>query len=63
MIQAGSGGKSILAERYELVREVGRGGMAVYLADDQKHGRQVAVKALQPELSAALGKLATSNGQ
>lgn len=45
MIQAGSGGKSILAERYELIREVGRGGMAiVYLAEDQKHGRQVAVK-------------------
>lgn len=38
MIQAGSGGKSILAERYELIREVGRGGMAiVYLAEDQKH--------------------------
>ena len=43
MIQADSGGKSILAERYELVREVGRGGMAtVYLAEDQKHLRQVA---------------------
>src|ERR1700675_700300 len=56
MIQAGAGGKSILAERYELVREVGRGGMAtVYLADDQKHGRQVAVKVLDPHLSAAIG--------
>ena len=56
MIQAGSGGKSILAERYELIREVGRGGMAiVYLAEDQKHGRQVAVKVLEQELSAAIG--------
>ena len=56
MIQAGPGGKSVLGERYELVREVGRGGMAtVYLADDQKHGRQVAVKVLEPELSAAIG--------
>jgi TolB-like protein len=56
MIQAGSGGKSILAERYELVREVGRGGMAtVYLAEDRKHGRQVAVKVLEQELSAAIG--------
>jgi len=49
MIQAGSEGKSTLAGRYELVRELGRGGMAtVYLADDQKHGRQVAVKVLDP---------------
>jgi len=56
MIQAGSGGKSILAERYELIREIGRGGMAtVYLAEDQKHGRQVAVKVLEQELSAAIG--------
>jgi serine/threonine-protein kinase len=56
MIQAGSGGKSILAERYQLIREVGRGGMAtVYLAEDQKHGRQVAVKVLERELSAAIG--------
>jgi len=56
MIQAGSEGKSTLAGRYELVRELGRGGMAtVYLADDQKHGRQVAVKVLDPALSAAIG--------
>jgi serine/threonine-protein kinase len=56
MIHPGSGGKSILAERYELVREVGRGGMAtVYLAEDHKHGRQVAVKVLERELSAAIG--------
>ncbi len=56
MINAGPGAKSILAERYELLREVGRGGMAtVYLAADRKHGRQVAVKVLEPELSAAIG--------
>ena len=56
MTQAGSKGKSILAERYELIREVGRGGMAtVYLAEDRKYGRQVAAKVLKPELSAAIG--------
>ncbi len=56
MIHAGRGGKSTLAERYDLVREVGRGGMAtVFLAADRKHGRQVAVKVFEPELSAAIG--------
>jgi serine/threonine protein kinase/lipoprotein NlpI len=45
-----------LAERYVLQRELGRGGMAtVYLAEDVKHHRQVAVKVLRPELAAALG--------
>jgi serine/threonine-protein kinase len=39
-----------------MVRELGAGGMAtVYLAEDVKHGRQVAVKVLRPELAAALG--------
>ena len=42
--------------RYNIVRELGAGGMAtVYLADDVKHGRSVAVKVLRPELAAALG--------
>ena len=46
----------ILAERYRLTRELGRGGMAtVYLAQDIKHGRMVAVKVLRPELAALLG--------
>jgi len=37
-----------LAERYEIVRELGRGGMAtVYLARDVRHARQVAIKVLQ----------------
>ena len=45
-----------LAERYAIERELGAGGMAtVYLAEDLKHGRPVAVKVLRPELAAALG--------
>jgi eukaryotic-like serine/threonine-protein kinase len=48
--------RAALGSRYRLVREVGRGGMAtVYLADDLKHDRRVAVKVLHPELAAALG--------
>ncbi len=45
-----------LADRYQLERELGRGGMAtVYLAQDIKHDRPVALKVLKPELAAALG--------
>ncbi len=45
-----------LADRYTLERLLGQGGMAtVYLATDRKHGRQVAIKLLRPELGAALG--------
>ncbi len=45
-----------LADRYRLLRELGMGGMAtVYLAEDLKHHRQVAVKVLRPELAASLG--------
>ena len=45
-----------LAGRYDIVREVGRGGMAtVYLARDLKHDRRVALKMLNPELGAVLG--------
>ena len=37
---------------YQVVREIGRGGMAVvFLASDLRHGRQVAVKVLRPEVS------------
>ena len=44
-----------LSDRYELVRELGRGGMAtVYLAADRKHERSVAIKVLLPELTATL---------
>src|SRR5512133_2852274 len=45
-----------LADRYRIERELGAGGMAtVYLAEDQKHHRQVAVKVLRPELAAVIG--------
>src|SRR5215207_9840267 len=45
-----------LADRYRLERELGQGGMAiVYLAEDLRHHRKVAVKVLRPELAAALG--------
>ncbi|HZF67488.1 MAG TPA: protein kinase [Gemmatirosa sp.] len=45
-----------LADRYELTREVGRGGMArVFLASDRRHEREVAIKVLLPELAATLG--------
>ena len=43
-------------DRYRLDRELGQGGMAtVYLAEDLKHHRPVALKVLRPELAAALG--------
>ncbi len=45
-----------LADRYRIERELGAGGMAtVYLAEDLKHHRKVAVKVLRPELAAVLG--------
>ena len=48
--------KTALADRYEIESELGRGGMAtVYLAEDLKHGRRVAIKVLHPELGAAVG--------
>lgn len=48
--------RAALAGRYDIERELGRGGMAiVYMAHDVKHDRQVAVKVLKPELAAQLG--------
>jgi len=45
-----------LADRYRIERELGQGGMAtVYLAQDLKHDRKVAVKVLRPELAAVIG--------
>ena len=45
-----------LADRYRVERELGAGGMAtVYLAEDLKHDRKVAIKVLKPELAAVLG--------
>ena len=45
-----------LADRYAIERLIGSGGMAtVYLAEDLKHRRKVAVKVLRPELAAVLG--------
>ena len=48
--------RTSLADRYRLERELGQGGMAtVYLAEDLKHDRRVAVKVLRPELAAVIG--------
>ncbi|HEU5050946.1 MAG TPA: protein kinase [Gemmatimonadales bacterium] len=45
-----------LADRYRIERELGQGGMAtVYLAQDLRHGRRVAIKVLRPELAAVIG--------
>ena len=49
--------RTSLAGHYAIERELGRGGMAtVYLAEDVKHHRRVAVKVLRPELAATLGE-------
>ena len=48
--------KTALADRYAIQEELGAGGMAtVYLAEDLKHRRKVAVKVLRPELAAIIG--------
>ncbi len=48
--------RNALADAYTVDRELGRGGMAtVYLAQDVKHDRVVALKVLHPELAASLG--------
>src|SRR5436309_3411941 len=47
--------REALKERYTVISEVGRGGMAtVFLAEDAKHGRRVAIKVLSPELSSSI---------
>ncbi|MGE5231559.1 MAG: serine/threonine-protein kinase, partial [Deltaproteobacteria bacterium] len=48
--------RAALADRYRIERELGQGGMAtVWLAEDLRHRRQVAVKVLEPSLAQALG--------
>ncbi len=48
--------ESLIAERYEVERELGHGGMAVvYLARDVRHSRQVAIKVMRPEIALSLG--------
>jgi eukaryotic-like serine/threonine-protein kinase len=48
--------REALSDRYRIEREIGAGGMAtVYLAEDLRHRRRVAVKVLRPELGAVLG--------
>jgi tetratricopeptide (TPR) repeat protein len=48
--------RAVLVERYAIDCELGRGGMAtVYLAQDLKHGRPVAIKVLRPDLAETLG--------
>ena len=48
--------RAALSGRYAIVREVGAGGMAtVYLAEDLKHHRKVALKVMKPELAATMG--------
>ncbi len=56
MASASESLKAALADRYEIERELGQGGMAtVYLAQDLKHRRHVAIKVLKPELTASVG--------
>jgi TolB-like protein len=48
--------RDVLGDRYDVERELGRGGMAtVYLARDIKHDREVAIKVLLPDLAASIG--------
>ena len=48
--------RSALADRYDIDRAIGEGGMAtVWLAADRKHGRDVAIKVRRPEIAASLG--------
>src|SRR6185503_14319265 len=56
MTQVPSHLTAALADRYQLERELGQGGMAtVYLAHDVRHDRRVALKVLRPELAAVIG--------
>ena len=48
--------RAAIADRYAIERELGQGGMAtVYLAEDIKHHRKVALKVLRPEIAVTVG--------
>src|SRR5437764_12661965 len=48
--------REALKDRYRVDKQVGRGGMAtVYVAEDLRHERRVAIKVLSPDLAASLG--------
>ena len=48
--------QAAIGDRYQLQRELGRGGMAtVYLATDKRHDREVAIKVLHPDLASTIG--------
>ncbi len=48
--------RTAVADRYRIERELGRGGMAaVFLAEDLRHHRRVAIKVLEPEVAATIG--------
>lgn len=56
MLNQTNGLKNALADRYRIEGELGEGGMAiVYLAQDLKHDRKVALKVLKPEIGHTLG--------
>ncbi len=56
MVELGPKLQAALSGKYTIERELGRGGMAtVFLAQDLKHHRQVAIKVLRPEIANAIG--------
>ncbi len=61
MAEAVSRLNAALEGLYSIERELGEGGMAtVYLAEDLKHHRKIALKVLKPELTAVVGADASS---